>query len=153
MSSDFNHGLGQRVVIEARRWIGTPYVHQASVLGAGADCLGLIRGIWRACIGPEPIQPPAYTRDWSEALGAETLMFAADEMLLPSCNSAPLPGDIILFRMREGAIAKHLGILSHPGPAPRFIHAYSGHGVVENSLSDPWKRRVVKTYRFPGEGI
>ena len=37
-----------RVVAEARMWIGTPYVHQASALGAGCDCLGLVRGVWRA---------------------------------------------------------------------------------------------------------
>jgi hypothetical protein len=28
----------------ARGWIGTPYLHQASRRGAGADCLGLVRG-------------------------------------------------------------------------------------------------------------
>ena len=31
-----------RVVATARAWIGTPYVHQASVRGAGCDCLGLL---------------------------------------------------------------------------------------------------------------
>ena len=30
----------------AIRWLGTPYHHQASVRGAGCDCLGLIRGIY-----------------------------------------------------------------------------------------------------------
>lgn len=33
------------IVAEARRWLGTPYRHQASVIGAGADCLGLVRGV------------------------------------------------------------------------------------------------------------
>jgi len=36
------------VVAEARRWIGTPYVHQASSFQAGCDCLGLIRGVLAA---------------------------------------------------------------------------------------------------------
>ena len=35
------------VVAIARAWIGTPYEHQASCLGAGTDCLGLLLGIWR----------------------------------------------------------------------------------------------------------
>jgi len=39
------------IVTEARRWIGTPYVHQGSLCGAGSDCLGLIRGIYRATLG------------------------------------------------------------------------------------------------------
>ena len=60
------------------------------------------------------------------------------------------PGDVLLFRMRDGAVAKHLGILSADGAAPRFIHAYGGHGVVENSLSAPWRRRIVAAFAFPG---
>jgi len=36
------------VVAAARAWLGTPYRHRASVRGAGCDCLGLLRGVWRA---------------------------------------------------------------------------------------------------------
>ena len=36
------------ILTEARDWIGTPYQHQASLKGAGCDCLGLVRGVWRA---------------------------------------------------------------------------------------------------------
>ena len=35
------------IVARARAWIGTPYRHRASCRGAGADCLGLVRGVWR----------------------------------------------------------------------------------------------------------
>ncbi len=43
-----------RVVAEARAWIGTPYLHRASLKGEGADCLGLVRGVWRSAVGAEP---------------------------------------------------------------------------------------------------
>jgi hypothetical protein len=49
--------------------------------------------------------------------------------------------------MRDGTVAKHLGVVSVAGA--RFIHAYSGHGVVESPLSQPWLRRVVGRFRFP----
>src|SRR4051812_32701629 len=42
------------IVAEARDWIGTRYRHQASLKGVGCDCLGLVRGVWRACVGDEP---------------------------------------------------------------------------------------------------
>ncbi len=58
------------IVTAARGWIGTPYRHQASVKGAGCDCLGLLRGVWREVVGPEPQTPPAYTAGWAEAPGA-----------------------------------------------------------------------------------
>jgi NlpC/P60 family putative phage cell wall peptidase len=53
------------IVSEARAWIATPYVHQQATKGAGCDCLGLVRGVWRAVMGTEPERPPAYSMDWS----------------------------------------------------------------------------------------
>ena len=132
----------------ARGWIGTPYLHQASCRGAGADCLGLVRGVWRELLGGEPVAVPAYTPDWSEVRRVEALWAAARVHLRPLAE--PEPGAVLLFRMRDGAVAKHLGIMSEAGSAPRFIHAYSGHGVVENSLSAPWRRRIVAAFAFPG---
>ena len=141
--------LQQSVVDESRLWIGTPYRHQASVRGAGADCLGLLRGVWRAVIGPEPEAMPAYSRDWSEASGEERLLGAARRWLDELPGDAPDPGDVLLFRMRDGSVAKHLGIVGLGGAEPSLIHAYSGHGVVESPLSAPWTRRIAGRFRFP----
>ncbi len=141
--------FAQQIVAAARRWIGTPYVHQSSALGAGADCLGLIRGVWRDCIGAEPYAPPSYTQDWSEASGREVLMQTADALLRRRQDRSLILGDVLLFRMRDGAVAKHLGIVSQVGPEAKFIHAYSGHAVLESSLSDPWLRRMAQIYEFP----
>ena len=141
------------VVAAARGWIGTPYVHQASCRGAGTDCLGLVRGVWREVLGREPEGPPAYTRDWSEVAGEEALWAAARRRLrVVPAGRAMRPGEVLLFRMRSGSVAKHLGILSAGGATPRFIHAYSGRGVVECALSRPWARRVVARFDFPLEG-
>ena len=59
-------GLNDAVLAAARGWLGTPYRHQASVKGVGADCLGLVRGVWREMVGAEPETLPAYTADWAE---------------------------------------------------------------------------------------
>lgn len=144
--------VGTRVVAEARSWIGTPYVHQASTKGAGTDCLGLLRGVWRAVIGAEPEAVPPYTRDWAEPAGDEVLARAALRHLCPA-GATPAPGDVLLFRMRDRGIAKHLGILAEAGAQPTFVHAYSGHGVIENALGVPWRRRIVGRFRFPEKGV
>ncbi|WP_343115784.1 NlpC/P60 family protein [Ostreiculturibacter nitratireducens] len=138
-----------RAVIEARRWIGTPYVHQASCRGAGCDCLGLLRGVWRALHGREPEAVPAYTADWSEPSGQERLWAAALRHLLPRVPGEAAEGDVLLFRMRSGSVAKHLGIAAGSVAGETFIHAYSGHGVVESALSEPWRRRIVARFQFP----
>ena len=58
------------IVALARTWIGTPYHHQASTLGAGADCIGLVRGLWRTLHGHDAETLPGYTRDWARPAAA-----------------------------------------------------------------------------------
>ncbi|WP_127562167.1 NlpC/P60 family protein [Nioella ostreopsis] len=137
------------VVQAARGWIGTPYLHQCSTRGAGCDCLGLLRGVWREVIGAEPEAIPAYTQDWSEPQGEERLWRAALRHLTPKPLAEVAPGDVLLFRMRAGAVAKHLGVQARTGPEASFVHAYSGHGVVESALTPPWERRIVARFAFP----
>ncbi len=145
--------MGERAVRIARTWIGTPYLHQASVQGAGADCLGLIRGVWRGLYGAEPEPVPAYTPDWSEPDRDERLWRAALRHLRPcAVTQAYSPGEVLLFRMRDGAVAKHLGLIgcTGAGGAPvSFIHAFGGHGVIESPLSAPWVRRIAACFAFP----
>lgn len=133
------------IVEEARSWLGTPYRHQAAAKGAGCDCLGLLRGVWCAVYGDHP-KVPAYSPDWDEVAQRDVLLEAARRYLVETPVGERRPGDVILFRMRRGAVAKHLGICSGPD---RFLHAYSGHGVVESQLSAPWSRKIVAVFRFP----
>lgn len=142
--------VADAAVTEARQWLGTPYRHQASVKGAGADCLGLLRGVWRALYGAEPLVLPAYTADWSEASGREDLLDTAQRLLRPA-GARIAKGDVLVFRMKLQGVAKHLGLVSDAGAQPRFIHAYSGHGVVEVALTDPWARRIAARLTFPEE--
>lgn len=145
---------GPETIVEiARGWIGTPYRHQAACRGAGTDCLGLVRGVWRDVMGAEPEVPPAYSMDWSEPQGRERLWQAASSHLgeQPQATDGLAAGDVILFRMRSGAVAKHLGIVSAAGASPAFIHAYEKYGVVESPLSRPWQRRIVARFKFPLE--
>lgn len=137
-----------RVVEIARTWIGTPYRHQASCKGAGTDCLGLLRGVWRALYGQEPEIIPPYSQDWAEPQREEVLLRAALRYLRPQ-ERALAQGDVLVFRMRDGAVAKHVGICGSGQNEPTFIHAYSGHAVTESPLSLPWQRRITARFAFP----
>ena len=136
-----------RAAREAALWIGTPYVHGASRRGVGCDCLGLVRGVWRAVAGREPERVPPYGPHWGEASGRETLLEACARHLVPA-GGAVRKGQVLLFRMKERAPAKHLGIAVAGG---RFVHAYAGHGVVASPLSQPWARRIAARFDFPWE--
>ncbi len=137
--------MSDDIVTLARGWIGTPYHHRASARGGGADCLGLIRGLWRARMGAEPEALPLYSASWAEVGGEERLWRALARHL--HARSLPEDGQVLLFRLQSRALAKHLGLQTQGGRG--FIHACPRAGVVEAPLSEPWARRIVARFAFP----
>ena len=135
-----------RAVAIARRWIGTPYHHQASCIGVGTDCIGLVRGIHRGLCGQDAGESVAYTRDWAEATGEETLIAAARRHLVEIAPADAHAGDVLVFRYRAGFAAKHAGILATPAT---MIHAMEGALVAEVALCAWWRRRIVAAFAFP----
>lgn len=91
----------ETIVTLARTWIGTPYRHQASLKGVGCDCLGLLRGVWREALGPEPEAAPPYAASWAESAppGRDPLAEVAGRHLVPA-EGPPRAGDVLLFRFR-----------------------------------------------------
>ncbi len=136
----------EAVVAAARSWLDTPYHDQASVKGAGCDCLGLARGVWREVVGPEPFPMPPYSRDWGETGLREVLAEGARTMMPEIAPAEAGPGALVLFRMIPRAIAKHVGILTEPAT---FIHSYERLGVIEQPLSPSWHRRIAFAFLFP----
>ena len=136
----------ERVIPAARAWLGTPYHDQASLRGVGCDCLGLARGVWREVVGPEPFPIPPYSRDWGETGPREVLAEGARRMMPEIAPADAGPGALVLFRMTSRAIAKHVGILTGPGS---FLHAYERLGVIEEPLTQPWRRRIAFAFLFP----
>jgi NlpC/P60 family putative phage cell wall peptidase len=135
------------IVAEARDWIGTPYRHQASLKGVGCDCLGLVRGVWRAVIGAEPEPTPPYAPDWAEAGSGEPLADAAARHLVAIDRDAFREGDVVLFRWRANLAAKHAAIVTAPD---KMVHAHDGAAVAEVALAPWWRRRLAYAFRFPG---
>jgi len=134
------------VVAETWRWIGTPYRHQASLRGIGCDCLGLVRGVWRAVIGDEPEHAPPYAPDWAEATGEESLANGAARHLVAIPLDRFLPGDVLLFRWRAHLPAKHAAIVTTAGT---MVHAHDGAAVAEVALAPFWRRRLAFAFQFP----
>lgn len=139
-------GVNAAILKEAAAWIGTPYRHQGSRKGVGCDCLGLVRGIWRAVYGGEAERPAAYAADWAEAGGEDLFLAAARRHCREKPIGERMPGDLLLFRWRPHLPAKHAGILVGND---RFIHAYQGHCVTASSLVPQWRRRIAAVFCFP----
>lgn len=133
------------ILAEAVRWIGTPYCHQASKCGVGADCLGLIVGIWNG-LGGEPLQLARRDqRRWAQHADGEPLL---DGLRLHLTEKPPIhatPGDVLALRWRVRWPASHLAVLMDDGT---IIHAYEGGRVVRSHLA-PWARHVAACFAFP----
>lgn len=135
----------ERIVAAARGWLGTPYRHQASIRSVGADCLGLVRGIWREVIGTEPEAIPAYPRLAPGGDKDELLLDAFDRYFRPVIEG-PTTGHVLLFRLRPLSPVRHCGILARSG---RLIHAVERRGTVEIELDQRWQRRLAAVFAFP----
>ena len=134
----------EHILAEARSWLGTPYRHQASRKHIGCDCLGLLRGIWRALYGCEPETIPAYSGDWDLMEKRDELLRAAGRHLVLAQDMEP--ASVLIFRWQDHLPAKHLAILSRPRT---IIHAYERAGVVETTLGTHWRTRVAGVFNFP----
>jgi len=133
-----------RIVDEAKTWLATPYRHQASVKHHGTDCLGLVRGVYRALYGDEPEALPPYRsspRAWG---GGEPLLEAAQRNLIAA--DEPEQAAVVFFRLHRAAPISHCGIMTD---AERFIHAYQGRGVIMSSFGTYWQRHLAAIFDFP----
>lgn len=135
------------VLEAARGWVGTPYQHQASLKGIGADCLGLLRGVWREVIGDEPEAFRPYSPSWAEITGENLLEEAARRHPLMADEDAAIEaGMVILFRWRPHLPAKHCAIATGPDG---FIHAHDGVSVAEVAMVPGWRRRISGLFDYP----
>jgi len=137
------------IVAQARQWLGTPYVHQMAVRGVGCDCLGLARGVATELGLATPTKIPVYSKDWNEIAGCETLLdgLAGYAHRREPGETDVRPGDLVCFRMRPTAIAKHVAIACG---ADRMIHARERYGVIEVPISAFWKARLVAIFTLNG---
>ncbi|VAV95965.1 Gene Transfer Agent NlpC/P60 family peptidase [hydrothermal vent metagenome] len=137
--------LRARVIAEARSWIGTPYLHQASLKNIGCDCLGLVRGVWRQVYGNEPEATPAYSPDWAESAKSEQLASAARRHMREIKPGDFRAGDLLVFRWRPHVPAKHLAIVVS---TTTMIHAQQGAAVCEVPISNWWRRHLAYAFEL-----
>lgn len=120
-----------RIVTEARKWIGTPYHNCADVKGVGVDCGMLIVRAFCDSDLCAPFDPRPYPPDWHLHRGEERYLgFVFDHC---AETQQPEPGDIVVFRY--GRCYSHGGIVTKAAPLT-FVHAFwPAKAVVEEELS------------------
>lgn len=127
---------GGAAVAEARRWLGTPWHHQARLRGVGVDCIGLIVGVAEG-LG---IAAPDIT-DYGRR--PDNVMLKRGLRRHMRRVSKIIPGDVLLFEL--DGVAQHVGIATDVG----VIHAHAqSRKVVEHGLGH-WAGMIAGVFRFP----
>jgi cell wall-associated NlpC family hydrolase len=107
----------QLIVEEAKTWLGTPYVSNGAIKGAGVDCAMILLKIFSDLKLIEYFDPRPYPAQWaihqkSEVYLSHVLRYAG-EIVGP-----PKPGDIVMFKF--GHCWAHSGLVTS---WPDLIHA------------------------------
>ena len=141
---------GTALVAEARRWLGTPYRHQASPCAAvGCDCLGLIRGVWLAVIGETP-SPAAGLYPRLGRGGARHEYVAGSRRAPHAGGKRPMrhrPAILVVFRWRDGARREASRYLEQPGTASSMPVRPARRGRNRRSPASGG-RRIAAVFRF-----
>ena len=96
------------IVKEALEWVGTPFVHGASVKGSGCDCLGLIKGVYENVSGNSTPGLPMYPEDFWQDVGWHTVFLNRLRTVAGPSGTGPEAGSLLLFA-KDGRLT-HLGI-------------------------------------------
>jgi NlpC/P60 family putative phage cell wall peptidase len=117
--------MRERIVAEAKSWIGTPYHNCADIKGVGCDCGMLLVRVFVDLGLFEAFDPRPYAHDWHLHRGEERYL---DALLSRAARvEAPQPGDVMLFRV--GRCYSHGAIVIRPKPLT-VVHASFPAGVV-----------------------
>lgn len=135
---------GDRAVAEARRWLGTPYRHQADLIGLGTDCaMILVRVYQSAGLLPLDIDPRPYPTDWHLHRSEERYLGWVERFA--EQVDTPAPGDVALFKF--GRCLSHGGIVDQVNPEITMIHADLNAGV-ERTEVRRWADRLAGFWRM-----
>ncbi len=130
------------IVREARAWIGTPFVWQASAKGRGCDCKGLVVGVARELGLPEAASLYAQMARYRD-VDVRLLRAGLDATLI--ATRKPERGDVLLLTV--GGKPQHLAIMTEPG---RMVHTY-GKGpscVVEVPMGRVWAAAIAGAWTW-----
>lgn len=119
-------------------WLGTPYLWGGDLRGAGTDCSGFTRGVFRD--GFE-VELPRVSRDqfrYGRSVPRNELQ----------------PGDLVFFDTANSGHVTHVGVYAGNG---QFAHASTGKGVVYADLEARWCKDVFRGARrvlaYPAPGM
>lgn len=132
----------------AAAWVGTPFMPNGAVRGAGVSCQKLVGEIYKACgFLPVDFKIDDGPMDWGHAHTAEESLIAQfvakQKDRMQEVGAPAVAGDLVGFRI--GGCIQHLGVALKDR---RFVHCLRPEGVMIRRLDDAtYMRRIEKIWR------
>jgi cell wall-associated NlpC family hydrolase len=146
--------LQDRVLQEARTWLGTPWHHEADVKAAGVDCAMLLLRVFAAVGAIPAFDPRPYPIDHMMHSGDERFLGWLNQHAAEVTEGDPQAADVIVYRV--GRCYSHGAIVAK---WPHIIHAFRDERAVVLSRFDvgrlankPYKVMRIKALAVTGVG-
>lgn len=142
----------EKLLAVAETWVGTPFVLNGNIKGAGVSCQHLPAEIYKECGLNVEWTPPRGTggaADQEKENRMSEFIAATNQFIMvPMADgnyNLLMPGDLLTFRVVRGEY--HLGLfLAQSGLI--FLHTISPYGVSYSNLFDPtYATRFLKAWR------
>lgn len=136
----------EAVIVEAHKWLGTPFHHEGRVMGAGVDCAQYLIAVYHA-VGLIPdIQPDHYDFQWAMHRSEEKYL---EEMIKHAFEvEGPERAGVVIWKV--GRTFSHAAIILD---WPMVIHAAVSQGVVvtDAGITESLIGREQKFFTFWGK--
>lgn len=133
----------EKLVKEAKEWLGTPWMHHQALKKVGCDCVGFLSSISRNA----GFELPPFENHGYYPVNDELKKYLDKFLYLSGSIDNIEKGDVLLF--------KFTGVNSHVGVATEIgvIHACPFQKkVVEHRIDSRWEKRLVGVYKWERHG-
>ncbi|MGN7611889.1 NlpC/P60 family protein [Magnetococcales bacterium HHB-1] len=135
--------IRDRIVTEARSYLGTRFRHQGRLKNIGVDCVGVIVGVAKT-LKLANHDETGYAR----RPDGHHLRHVFTKHMIEIALDVVLPGDVLMFQFNGDP--QHVGFVTQINPT-YLIHAWAEmRKVTEHRLDSVWKKRIVAAFRFKG---
>jgi hypothetical protein len=146
----------ERIVCQARTWIGTKFHHQGRLKSnpknkGGCDCIGLLIGTLKELDYDFNLRFQGFCdeKNYQRIVQDDILLKNIEKFFKKKNLSKISSGDIALFSFSEKLPSQHIGIIGEHQGNLTLIHAYLKIGyVVEHFLDDYWKKYLFGVYEI-----
>ena len=141
----------RKFIKEAKRWIGTPFLHRGRTYGLGVDCINYVLAIFENCHLLPYVHLGWYSFSWYLHKDKHVVFDKLIEQLSPiEIDKDFKIGDVFVYnfgRANAGHVAVFLG-------GKNIIHSVYNTGVIMSNMKDKtWSDRFMWALRLEDKSL